>query len=176
MSPPSTAPDWDAVYEAQIGRIYNYFLYRVNQRATAEDLTATTFQRAWKNRTQYDAAKGSAAAWLFGIARYVLADHYRQQPPNTVSIEKAYTLQSDQHTERDALRQLSADQLGHILAQLPERDQDLIALKYGAEMTNRAIADLLDMSESNVGTRLHRLVNQLRGLIQQQGGNIRYGS
>ncbi len=48
-----------------------------------------------------------------------------------------------------------------LLARLPERERELIELKYGAALTNRAIAGLLGMSESNVGTTLHRIVHRL---------------
>ncbi len=62
-----------------------------------------------------------------------------------------------------------------LLQQLPQREQDVIALKYGADMTNRAIADLTGLSESNVGTILHRTVSKLQGLLKQKG-EYRYGS
>ena len=52
--------------------------------------------------------------------------------------------------------------LGALLKQLPQREQELVALKYGAEATNRAIAELTGLSESNVGTILHRVVQTLR--------------
>ena len=45
---------------------------------------------------------------------------------------------------------------------LPDRDRELLALKYGAGMTNRAIARLTGLSESNVGTIVHRAVQALR--------------
>ncbi len=49
-----------------------------------------------------------------------------------------------------------------LLQRLPAREQELVALKYGAEATNRAIAALTGLSESNVGTILHRVVLELR--------------
>jgi RNA polymerase sigma-70 factor, ECF subfamily len=50
-----------------------------------------------------------------------------------------------------------------LLATLPPRQRELIAMKYGADMTNRAIARATGLSESNVGTILHRAVEDLRG-------------
>jgi RNA polymerase sigma-70 factor (ECF subfamily) len=168
-------PDWDAIYNEQVARLYNYFLYRVNQQTTAEDLTATTFKRAWMNRTQFDPQRGSVAAWLFGIARHVLVDYYRQRPPRMMSIEDAYRAASPLDTEHTVQQRIDADMLGRLLQELPQREQEVIALKYGAEMTNRDIADLTDLSESNVGTILHRTVNKLHALIKQKGA-YHYGS
>ncbi len=53
-------------------------------------------------------------------------------------------------------------QLARLLCELPTREAELIALKYGAGLTNRAIAQLTGLSESNVGTILHRTVQQLK--------------
>jgi RNA polymerase sigma-70 factor (ECF subfamily) len=175
LSDDTSPPDWNAVYEQQIARLYNYFLYRVNQPDTAEDLTASTFKRAWANRQQYDPQRGSVSAWLFGIARYVLVDYYRDRPPPTLSIEDAYRAASPDNTEHTVQKRLEADMLGQLLQQLPQREQDVIALKYGADMTNRAIADLTGLSESNVGTMLHRTVRKLQRLLRQKG-KYRYGS
>ena len=57
----------------------------------------------------------------------------------------------------DEFRRLSA-----LLARLAERERELVALKFGAGLTNRAIARISGLSESNVSTILHRLTRQLR--------------
>jgi RNA polymerase sigma-70 factor (ECF subfamily) len=49
-----------------------------------------------------------------------------------------------------------------LLVRLPDRERDLVALKYGAGMTNRGIAEVSGLSETNVGTILHRVVTRLR--------------
>ena len=54
------------------------------------------------------------------------------------------------------------ERLARLLERLPERERELIALKYGADMTNRSIARLTGLSESNVGTILHRTIQVLR--------------
>ena len=57
-----------------------------------------------------------------------------------------------------------------ILLELPEREQDLIALKYGAELTNREIANITNLSESNVGNILHRTVKNIRSRLEEHHG------
>ena len=52
--------------------------------------------------------------------------------------------------------------LGALLGALPAREKELLALKFGASATNRAIAKLTGLSESNVGTILHRTIVSLR--------------
>lgn len=64
--------------------------------------------------------------------------------------------------EDEAVRHSDGVRLAALLQQLPERDRELLAMKYGAGMTNRAIATATGLSESNVGTIVHRAVQILR--------------
>ena len=54
------------------------------------------------------------------------------------------------------------DRLAELLTRLPAREREILALKYGADMTNRDIAKITKLSESNVGTILHRTLQGLR--------------
>jgi len=69
--------DWDAVFTALLPKVYRYFCYRVGEGALAEDLTATTFEKAWTKRTRYRRDLSSFATWVFTIARNVATDHFR---------------------------------------------------------------------------------------------------
>ena len=64
----------------------------------------------------------------------------------------------------DDIAQQRADlrQLARLLGQLNQRERELLALKFGAGLTNRAIAGLMSLSESNVGTINNRLMQRLR--------------
>ena len=64
--------------------------------------------------------------------------------------------------EDEAARRSDAAYLSRLLVALPERDRELVALKYGAGLTNRQIAQATSLSESNVGTLLHRITGVLR--------------
>jgi RNA polymerase sigma-70 factor (ECF subfamily) len=158
--PVAGAIDWTTVYEAELPRVLNFFRYRVGDLATAEDLTAHTFEKAWTKRERYD-DRGKFAAWLMTIARNVATDHYRRRRP-ALPIEAALTHKDSSDPAKEFELKEQRFRLTAMLSRLPERHQELIALKYGAELTNREIARLLDLTESNVGTILHRLILQLR--------------
>src|SRR3970282_1347034 len=66
-------PDWDAVYADQLPRVFNFFRYRFGPTADAEDLTARTFEKAWRARQRYRRDLASFATWLMSIARNVAA-------------------------------------------------------------------------------------------------------
>lgn len=154
--------DWDAFYSEQASRIYNYFRYRTGDNQTAQDLTAITFEKAWRARAQYRSDRAPVQVWLFGIARNTAIDHFRRRRYTKVSIEAAYNLASPASVEGEAQRRFDIARLNELLADLPERERELIALKYGASLTNRAIAGVTGLSESNVGVILHRTIKKLR--------------
>ena len=63
---------------------------------------------------------------------------------------------------RSPVSEADFERLSVLLTQLEERDRELVALRYGAGLTNRAIARLTGLTESNVGVILHRTLNKLR--------------
>lgn len=152
--------DWSAVYAQEMPRVFNYFRYRGFERATAEDLTSAAFERAWRARERYRKDRAAIPTWLLAIARNVAIDHLRRSRP-AVPLEEAF-LRDEETPETAALREAQSRRLRALLGALSERERELLALKYGAGATNRAIATITGLSESNVGTILHRTVGALR--------------
>ena len=153
--------DWDALYAEQMPRVYNYFRFRVGTDADAEDLTARTFERAWRARERYRQDLAGFSTWLFTIAHNVAVDFLRSRRPQ-VSLDVVQEMAADGTPEEDAARHSDLERLTILAASLSEREQELIALKYGAALDNRLIARLTRLTESNVGTILHRAVQTLR--------------
>lgn len=158
---PADDADWDAVYAQQLPRVYNYFRYRFGDDSIAEDLTSRTFEKAWAARKRYERKLASFATWLLRIARNVAIDHLRSARPQVPLDEELHA--PDAHTPEDeSAKDSDLARLKRLIGQLPAREQEMLALKYGAGETNRAIAALTGVSESNVGTILHRAVQTLR--------------
>lgn len=153
--------DWDALYSDHLPRIYNYFRFRVGTDADAEDLTARTFENAWRSRERYRQDLAGFSTWLFTIAHNLVVDFLRSRHPQ-VSLDAVAEMAADGTPEEDAVRDSDLARLSALAACLSEREQELIALKYGAALDNRQISTLVRLSESNVGTILHRAVQTLR--------------
>ncbi len=158
---PAREVDWEAAYQADLPRLYNFFRYRVGDDHMAEDLTAETFEKAWRNRHRYRYDLAAFSTWLFTIARHILADYFRKPHPE-VSLDAAIHVSDDETVEGLIQKRSDFERLSTLLAQLTDRDRELFAFKYGAGLTNRIIANLVGISESNVGTILHRVTQQLR--------------
>jgi RNA polymerase sigma-70 factor (ECF subfamily) len=158
---PAREIDWDAAFAEALPRVYNFFRYRVGDGPLAEDLTSVTFEKAWRARDRYRQDRAALGTWLFAVARNVAVDHFRSRRP-TVSLEEAAEVPGGPTPEDLAVRRSDHERLGRRLVRRPERERELLALKYGAEFTNREIARMTGLSESNVGTILHRAVEALR--------------
>lgn len=147
-------PDWDAVYAEQLPRVYNFFRYRCGPGADVEELTARTFEKAWRARHRYRRDLAAFATWLLSIARNVAIDDFRASRAY-LPLEVAVGVEAGGRSPEDAaVFQSDAARLAALLERLPERDRELLSLKYGAGMTNRDIAAATGLSESNVGTIL----------------------
>ncbi len=153
--------DWQDVYDHSLPKIFHYFCYKVGDTALAEELTAITFEKSWKSRTNFRKDAGQFQAWMMGIARNVAADHFRKERYE-VPLEDMAEWGLSTTLEEDAQRDLDFQNILEILSRFPQREQELIALKYGAELTNREIARISGLSESNVGTILYRVVLKIR--------------
>src|SRR5215207_4159873 len=150
-----------ALYERTFPRVYAYVASLLRDRAAAEDVTAQAFERAYRRRATYRKRRGSHEAWLFGIARNAALDELRRRKRRArleAEPEDTGALGADDHADvalrREAVRAAMTTLDG------PERD--LIALKFSAGLSNSEIAKVLDVSETAVGTRLHRTLTKLR--------------
>ncbi len=153
--------EWDALFAESLPRVYNFFRYRVGDGPLAEDLTSTAFEKAWRARSRYRHDRAAFGTWLFTVARNVAVDHFRSARP-TVPLEEAEELPGGPTPEDLAVGRSDEEHLGRLLARRTEREREILALKYGAECTNREIARMTGLSETNVGTILHRAVAALR--------------
>ena len=161
LANPACTVDFEALYKQELPRIYNYFRYRMGDDQVAEDLTAETFEKAWRKRAHYRDDLASFSTWLFVLARRVAVDHYRKRRP-TQALDEAALVSAPHEIEDTAQEHADFAQLAALLARLADRERELVALKYGAGLTNRDIARLTGLSESNVSTILSRVTRQLR--------------
>jgi len=155
------AESFEALYRRTFPRVYAYVASLLRDRAAAEDATALAFERAYRKRRGYRPGRGTREAWLFGIARNAALDELRGR-------KRRATLEADPEDvdvpapDDQADLALTRETVRAALAKLAPRERELVALKFMAGLSNAEIAAVLGVSESNVGTRLHRTVNKLR--------------
>lgn len=161
------------IFEYYFPRILNYVHYRVNDYHIAEDLTSLIFERVFLNIQAYRPEKAAFSTWLFTIARNAVIDYYRNRT-------RTHWLSLDANDEiishEPGPEEVAANnemQLGILkaLESLNQRARNIIALKFWSGMSNRDIARISGISESNTGVILFRAMKQLRVILERQGLN-----
>lgn len=151
------------LYVEYLPKVYRFISYRITDSQLAEDLTSIVFEKALTKFKSYSSDKAKFSTWIFTIARNTLIDHYRvNKREQTVKLEDAVNLVSPDSPEDESDRTEEMALLKTCLAELSHSEQEIISLKFGAEMTNRQIATTLSLSESNVGIIIYRAVRKLR--------------
>jgi RNA polymerase sigma-70 factor (ECF subfamily) len=145
--------------EEAIRRVYAYVAYRIGPGADAEDVVSETIERALRYRDSYDPRRGSSAAWLSGIASRVLADAYLRKPHLVVDVLDEVSTEDIRESVHRRL------ELHDAVRQLDERSRELLALRYGADLKAREIADVVGMQVNAVEVALHRALGRLRALM-----------
>ena len=155
------------MYREHVSAVFAFFGYAVS-RETAEDLTAATFERVIKAWGGYDAERGPERAWVLAIARNLLTDHYRRQSHrNTVSTDEhpllLDTLSSDDWIER----RLTHAEVRDWLEELGQREREILAMRFGADLAASDIAALTGLTASNVHQIVSRSLRRLREVAQR---------
>ena len=165
----STRQTFAELYEEYLPKVYRYINYRINDTQITEDLTSTVFEKALTNFGKYSKDKASFSTWIFSISRNVVIDYYRAQGRRkTVSLDEATDIVSkDPSPEEELMKKEEREKLQVYLIELPQDEQEIIRLKFAAELNNRQIAKMLGLSESNVGTKLYRSIRKLRDVFQE---------
>lgn len=159
----SEESSFSRVYDEHVWRVYGFFAYRVGHREAAEDLTQATFERALRAWSRFDPRRASESTWLLAIARNLLIDHYRRDRSSRMEpIDEDLAPTVPGPEEQFA----STPELVDALSRLGERDREVIALRFGGDMSGPEIAQLLNLSLANVQQILSRSLRKLRGLLE----------
>lgn len=156
-----TTEPFEALYRRTFPRVFAYVASLLRDRATAEDVTAQAYERAYRKRRGFRSARGSADAWIFGIARNAALDELRRRRRRaTLDADPADVLGATPAEQMETT--LRRETVRAALADLAPRERDMVALKFAGGLSNAEMARVLGLSESNAGTRLHRTIDKLR--------------
>jgi RNA polymerase sigma factor (sigma-70 family) len=146
--------------EELLRRVYAYVAYRVGNHGDAEDITSEAFERALRYRDRFDERKGEPVAWLLGIAKNCVYDALLR-PKEQAADELAADVAD---VEAEVVRKLT---LMDALATLSPTDRELLALRYGADLSPREIGRLLDQKRNAVDVALSRARARLAAALEQ---------
>jgi RNA polymerase sigma-70 factor (ECF subfamily) len=154
--------DFERLYSEHAEPLLGFLVYRTGDHALAEDLLADTFERVLRARRSFDRRKASEKTWLYTIALNLLRDNARRSAARSralVRIAVGDHASSDRR-EFDAVEQ--RDSLQEALARLSDAEREVIALRYGADLTVPEISKLTREKLSTVEGRVYRALRKLK--------------
>jgi RNA polymerase sigma-70 factor, ECF subfamily len=160
QAPANVTASFEALYRGSAEAVYAYAASLLRDRSAAEEVTAAAFERAFRKQRSFDPRRGTQRAWLFGIARNAALDELRRRKRSVELTAEPAGDEPAPEGEAEAAERRATVRAA--LATLEPRERELIALKFHAGLTNAEIADVLGVSPSNAGTRVHRALTRLR--------------
>jgi RNA polymerase sigma-70 factor (ECF subfamily) len=161
------ATEFERIYRANIDAVTAYFARRTIDPQLVADLTADTFVTVITSFESFDPRKGSARAWVFGIARHVYAAHCEAYSQQRHKLERlAGRRELDQDEVEELLERIDAERAGRglitALDVLSEHDRAVIELVDIAGLRPRDAATVLGLTPGTVRMRLMRARTRLR--------------
>lgn len=152
------------LYRRYLDPVHQYCYRRLGTREAAEDATSQIFIQALAGLPKYVPNRGSFRSWLFTIAHNVVIDHYRKTRPDGWDIEAFEMVDRGPTPDELAITAESTRSLNSAIAELPERQRQVVALRL-AGLQSREIADVLGCNSRAVDVTQFRAVTRLRVLM-----------
>ncbi len=152
-----------ALYRRHVQAVYSYFLTRTGSRELAEDLTSETWEIVVKKiRGLRSEEMLGFLAWLFQIAGNVLKKNWRGKK-ETVEYEEFLMKEVDGNSPEREAEQNELKAIWQEVAALPEMQRETVMLRFGSDLRNKEIAEILEVAEKTVASNLSRAMATLRG-------------
>jgi RNA polymerase sigma-70 factor (ECF subfamily) len=155
------------LYQTYGPRVKAYMMRQGADAATAEDLAQETLFTVWRRASLYVAEKGSAAAWIFAIARNVRIDRLRREMPwQELPEDRIEQPSSEPQPDEAASENERQARVRAALAQLPPDQHDVVALSYLDGLSHGEIAARLDLPLGTVKSRMRMAYQRIRVALE----------
>lgn len=152
---------FEAFYASHARQLVRFLLYRIGDTALAEDLAADTFERVIRTRRPFDARIATERTWLYTIALNVLRDHLRRRGAEDRAIERVG--RPDTCVAPGEADVVLRDEVSRALRALNAAEREVVALRYGADLSVPQIAAATGAKPAAIEKRLYRALAKLRG-------------
>jgi len=168
----SCAPSILALFESEEAKLLRFAWSLTGRRAVAEELVQEVFMQLHAKWSDVQDAR----AWLYRSVRNQAYHHLRksrrerfgQDADSTHPLDRSPEDTTEAPDEWIVHMELMAELRG-LIAQLPEKDQRLIQMKYFEDLKYRDISQRTGLTISNVGVRLHQIMKKLAASMLSSG-------
>lgn len=162
------------LYETHFERVARYIGVRIGDLSEAEDLASEVFVRALRSVDSYRETGAPMEAWVFKIAHNMVVDHLRKKSrrPAAVPVDEAFPLAGADDPTENLERQQEVQQLHRAVSRLSEAQQQVLALRFGAEMTSEQAAQVMGKKPGAIREMQSAAVKKLREILGSETAQI----
>lgn len=150
-------------------KIENYVWSKVNDKYLAEDLTSVIFLKIYEKMDTFDETKASVSTWIYTIANNTVIDYFRTRK---VYEEVPEEISDLSEIDEEVLREEQLQELADALKKIPERERDMLVMKYYHNLTLKDIALKMGMSYANAKIVHGKALNHLREILEPSSDNV----
>ncbi len=164
------------IYDWYVDKIYRYVFLKIGSKEKTEEIAQDVFLKFWRFIRDKENKVKNVNAFLYTIAKSMIADHYRSAKGEEETISWEETMMSESEMSEEETMgdeidiNLDMEKIRNVLARLPQIYQDVIIMKFIDELDNDEIAEALGKEEGNIRVLAHRALKQLRELLLQDNG------
>lgn len=155
------------LYETHYERVARYITVRIGNIDEAEDLASEVFVRALRGVEGYKETGAPMEAWLFKIAHNLVVDYLRSRGrrPALVPLDEDIQVASEHNPGEDLERQEEIRELRRAMEQLTPSQRQVLALRFGGEMTSEQVAKLMGKNPGAVREMQSAGIKKLREIL-----------
>lgn len=154
-------------YENFKNKIWSFVFYRVGQdQLLAEDITSDIFLKAFDKYNDYN-PEFAFSTWIYSIARNTIIDHYRKNQSTVEWDDQKHDTEIEESFSKDTDQEINAAQIQTALQKIPEKNRDIVIMKYLEDMDTSEIAEITNQSPANIRQILSRSLKSLKAHLPE---------
>ncbi|NMC51432.1 RNA polymerase sigma factor [Candidatus Kuenenbacteria bacterium] len=160
------------IYDFFVDRIYKYVFLKIGSKEKTEEIVQDVFLKFWRFAKDEENKVSDLSAFIYSIARSMIADHYRNEGKVDAVVSFEETIITEEEIVSESVLSeeidisIDLEKVSAALTKLSQVYQDLIIMKYIEEMSNKEIAEILGKEEGNIRVLAHRAIKQLRAILR----------
>lgn len=157
----------EQVYLDYKDRVYRYIRAKVSN-DDVEDLLSCVFLKVYQNLDGYDSSKASLSTWIYTITHNEVCNYYRGRANQAAVIDIEGVSKITDNTEpfiEKLIREEEVEALAKALEKLPDRERDIIVLRFYHGYSPAEVGNLMKISYSNAKFLQHRAIAKLKKLM-----------
>lgn len=158
-------------YQTYFPKIYNYVYIQIRETAWADELTGQIFEKILRGLPLYEASKGGINTWIYSVAKNQIIDFHnskQRQMNRPIEADEQEQKALEPTPEEHMVLREKQETVRHLLNQLPEREREIVVLKFYGGWDSREIAEYMGLKREQIYLTVHRALKKCKAIIKEQ--------